>query len=155
MPFHLEIIVQTRVLPRSIAPLLRRLGQDVLDRHGVIGRIDSTLMVMSNGAIRRLNREFRSIDKPTDVLSFPTYATIDQIHREDDRPLYLGDLAISLEKVQRQALNYGHSFEREFAFLFVHGMLHLLGYDHDDAVKETQMFALQEEILAAHGLRRK
>ncbi len=94
-----------------------------------------------NENIRELNKEYRDIDRETDVLSFPM--------DEDDM---LGDIVISLEKAKEQAEEYGHSIEREISFLCVHSCLHLLGYDHETSEEdEREMFAKQEEILKQIG----
>ena len=111
--------------------------------------------------IREINNEHRKIDKATDVLSFPLVEFINgkpnilpgDIDPETNR-VYLGDIIISVEKAKKQAENFGHSFEREIAFLAVHGMLHLLGYDHENKNDETIMFAKQEEVLNEVGLKR-
>ena len=106
-------------------------------------------------SIRKLNRQFRNIDRSTDVLSFPLF---DYEGAEDEPPVdefmgMLGDIVISLETAKRQAAEYGHSFERETAFLCVHSMLHLLGYDHERSEEEdTEMRAKQTEIMKIMGL---
>ncbi len=94
-----------------------------------------------------LNRDWRGLDRPTDVLSFAERegeALVSPSSRQ-----FLGDIAISLDTARRQSEEYGHSLEREIAFLAIHGLLHLLGYDHQSADEEREMFALQREILGA------
>ena len=96
-----------------------------------------SLLITNDETIHQLNKEYRQKDKPTDVLSFPM---------EDD--IMLGDIVISLDTAKNQALEREIGLEREIAFLFIHGLLHLLGYDHETSVEdEKEMFALQEEIL--------
>ena len=96
-----------------------------------------SLLITNDETIHLLNKEYRQKDKPTDVLSFPM---------EDD--IMLGDIVISLDTAKNQALEREIGLEREIAFLFIHGLLHLLGYDHETSVEdEKEMFALQEEIL--------
>jgi probable rRNA maturation factor len=104
--------------------------------------------------IQEINRTYRQMDKPTDVLSFPMYeADEEEIEVFEDEPLLLGDIIISIPTAIAQAEEYNHSFDRELGFLAVHGFLHLLGYDHEEGeLAEKEMFAKQEEILAAHGL---
>ena len=102
-----------------------------------------SVSIVDNTEIRHLNRKYRGIDAPTDVLSFPMDGYV------------LGDIVISLEKAVEQAEEFGHSIERELGFLAAHGMLHLLGYDHKDEDSESEMFTAQEEILEAVGLGRK
>ena len=97
-----------------------------------------------NESIRELNREYRDIDRPTDVLSFP-------MDDEGDDSV-LGDIVISLERAMEQAEEYGHSLAREISFLTVHSCLHLLGYDHETGEEdEKEMFGKQEEILNKLG----
>ncbi len=104
---------------------------------------------VDNEFIHKLNREYRKVDRPTDVISF---AFLDG---EDDRnlilskkgPVSLGDIYISIDKAKEQAKEYGHPLRRELSFLFVHGLLHLLGYDHMTKKDEEVMFKLQDEIL--------
>lgn len=110
-----------------------------------------SISFVDNQEIQALNKKFRNIDKPTDVLSFPMLEFEDESkdgpeeHFEGEQPL--GDIVISVEKAIEQAEEYGHSKEREIAFLLVHGMLHLLGYDHEDGKDEILMFKKQDDIL--------
>lgn len=124
------------------------------------------LTLTDNAAIRQINREYRQIDAPTDVLSFPMiqfsragdFSDLENREEESFNPdtgeALLGDIVISVEKVKEQAKAYGHSEEREFAFLIVHSVLHLLGYDHmvpkDAAIMENK----QEDILKELGILR-
>ena len=107
-----------------------------------------SLVIVDDEQIRTINRSYRKIDKPTDVISF---ALKDQ---EDDYEMMegereLGDIFINVDALKRQAEAYGHSEEREFGFLFPHGLLHLCGYDHMSEEQEREMFALQEQIIDA------
>jgi probable rRNA maturation factor len=117
------------------------------------------LSFVDDDEIHRLNREFRQVDRPTDVLSFPMRESAGEepeIVFDGDDPLagVLGDIVISLQRAKAQSEEYGHSLEREIGFLFVHGLLHLLGYDHDHEAAEQEMFAKQEAVLAEAGLAR-
>lgn len=105
---------------------------------------EMNIIFMDKPQIQELNRTYRNIDKVTDVISFP-----------DQEDNYIGDIFICLERAQEQALDYGHSIEREIGFLAVHGYLHLLGYDHHTEAEEKIMFAKQEEILKRASLERK
>ena len=101
--------------------------------------------------IRSINNEFRKIDKETDVLSFPMFEK-DEIEemimsRKNEIPEAIGDIVISVERVQQQANEYGHSFEREFAYMIVHGFYHLMGYDHMEEQDKIVMRAKEENIL--------
>ena len=107
-----------------------------------------------NEGIRTLNSQYRGIDKETDVLSFPLLSFEKSEEPPTDEPqVMLGDIVLSLEKTRSQAEEFGHSFEREAAFLSVHSMLHLLGYDHVDSEEDDkEMRRRQREILARMGL---
>lgn len=101
--------------------------------------------------IRNINREYRNVDKQTDVLSFPMFEK-DEIQAIIDSNEYdvddvLGDIVISLEKVKEQATEYGHSFERELAYMIVHGFYHLMGYDHIKEEDKEKMRPKEEKIL--------
>ena len=115
---------------------------------------------MDNAAIQVINREYRGKDVPTDVISFALEESGEDelpiFFEEEDEllPRNLGDLMISTERAAEQALEYGHTFERELGFLAVHGFLHLNGYDHMEPEDEKEMFGLQKEILDAYGLKR-
>lgn len=108
--------------------------------------------------IHKINKEYRNVDKETDVLSFPMFEkeeieTITQkskIEKED----ILGDIVISIEKVKEQAKEYGHSFERELAYMIVHGFYHLIGYDHIEEDEKKEMRAKEEVILNKLGIKR-
>ena len=113
--------------------------------------------------IHELNKEYRGIDRPTDVLSFAMNESIDEEldiiydlgeNEAIDLPEILGDIIISVETAIAQSKEYGHSIHREIGFLFVHGFLHLLGYDHQDEASEAEMMGKQETVLAEVGLSR-
>jgi len=107
--------------------------------------------------IQELNKKHRGIDKVTDVLSFPMLESFDNFEDECDAftgMVDIGDIYINPERVKEQAEEYGHSYKREYCFLALHGMLHLLGYDHITADEERQMFALQKTILDKAEIRR-
>lgn len=104
--------------------------------------------------IHILNREHRNVDKPTDVLSFPQYDPEELECFTPGDELVLGDIVISLEHARAQATEYGHSYVREIAFLCVHSVLHLLGFDHIEKEDEEAMLALQNEILEDIGITR-
>lgn len=108
---------------------------------------DLTLVLSNDAQICALNRQFRGMDTPTDVLSF----TLDEINPRSGRK-YLGDVIISLERAQEQAATAGHSTLAELALLTVHGILHLFGYDHERAAEKAQMWAMQNAILASLGI---
>ena len=114
--------------------------------------VEVSVLFVDNEGIRVLNRDYRNKDQATDVLSFPQYASLDEM-KGDPEP-NLGDIVISLERAHEQAEEYGHSLEREVGFITVHSMYHLLGYDHDTDVHTEAMRAKEEAVLQALGLKR-
>ncbi|MBS5842330.1 MAG: rRNA maturation RNase YbeY [Clostridiales bacterium] len=123
------------------------------EKNGIRG-LEVNILFTDDQSIRNINREYREIDSSTDVLSFPindfSYGTGEiQPYNVDENSflLLLGDIVVSLPAMKHQAEEYGHSVERECAFLICHGMLHLFGYDHMNEVDEQQMFAFADEIL--------
>lgn len=131
-----------------------------LSAEGVGVDCEISVLLTDNEGIHALNREYRNVDRPTDVLSFPANELIPgefdaemcDIDPETGRA-FLGDMAISLEKCAAQAEEYGHSFERELMYLTVHSTLHLLGYDHvDEAEMKRQMRAREELIMSGLGV---
>ncbi|PCN44410.1 rRNA maturation RNase YbeY [Brevibacillus laterosporus] len=119
------------------------------------------ITLVNNERIHELNRDYRGVDRPTDVLSFALNEEGEgdmEIFVEesefDDYPNMLGDIIISIPRTKEQAQDYGHSFERELGFLAVHGFLHLIGYDHGTPEEEKDMFTRQENILQEVGLTR-
>ena len=140
--------------------------------------IELDLSIVSNEEIQVLNRDYRGLDKPTDVLSFALtevtsefdvdFAHLDlteeaeetedleetEFEDEEAIPQHLGDIIISYPRAQEQAQDYGHSLDRELAFLAVHGFLHLNGYDHQIEEEAQEMFKIQEEVLTTYGLTR-
>ncbi len=123
-----------------------------------------TLSLITDEEMRQLNQTYRGIDKTTDVLSFAMRETVgDELEiffNEDDEENgsildeLLGDVVISVPRAVQQSKEYGHSLEREIGFLFIHGFLHLIGYDHQDETSEKVMIAKQEQILREAGLTR-
>ena len=124
------------------------------------------VIITDNQEIRAINKEHRQIDAPTDVLSFPlvdyeTPADFDHVENyvedyfdPDTGELLLGDIVVSVDKVEEQAEKYGHSTTRELAFLIAHSMLHLCGFDHMDDDERLEMEAKQSEILERRGYSR-
>ncbi len=109
-----------------------------------VGVVEFNVIIVDNDYIHRLNKEYRKIDRPTDVI---TFALEDNQDIKYDNYRLLGDIYISVDKAHSQAEEYGHSFKREICFLAVHGFLHLLGYDHMEKNEEKIMFEHQDMIL--------
>lgn len=112
---------------------------------------DITFSVVDDEEIHQVNKEYRNVDRPTDVISFPANEGESIVSLPDG---FLGDIMISLPRAEAQAEEYGHSLKRELSFLAVHGTLHLLGYDHMTEEEAKEMFALQDIILNEMGITR-
>lgn len=110
------------------------------------------VIIIDNAEIHEINKTYRGIDRETDVISFALEDDDTFIELPDIR--ILGDIYISLDKAREQASNYNHSLKRELAFLMIHGLLHLLGYDHMNKDDEEIMFKLQKELLDEYGIKR-
>jgi probable rRNA maturation factor len=163
----LEIVWDNEQEEYEIKDDLIALLENILQKAGEAEGIEQgevALTFVDNTRIHELNLEYRGIDRPTDVLSFAMNESgedeLDIIYEVEegkaleDVPDVLGDIIISVTRAQEQALEYGHSLERELGFLFVHGFLHLLGYDHQDEASEAEMMSKQEKVLAQVGLTR-
>ena len=109
------------------------------------------VIIVDNDKIHEINRDYRNIDRETDVISF---ALEDDTSIINQNVRVLGDIYISIDKAKDQAKEYGHSLKRELCFLTTHGFLHLMGYDHMIKEDEEEMFSLQEEILEKYGVGR-
>ena len=131
--------------------LMRRAVEATLAYEGICNDVEVSITFADDESIHSLNLEYRGIDRPTDVLSFPLEEDIK--NNRVRGPIMLGDIVISLERAIAQAEEYGHSFQRETAFLCIHSMLHLLGYDHElgDA-EDADMRRRQREIIESIGL---
>ena len=160
-----EIIIENEQEKQEVAAeieeTVRRVILKTLEFEECDFDAEVSVTIVDNETIREINRQQRNIDKATDVLSFPMLYfdengdIIDSDYDTDGGLLLLGDIVISAERAMEQAKEFGHSFRREMAFLTVHSMLHLLGYDHvDDPEGERIMFAKQEEILNLLGISR-
>lgn len=146
--------------------IIRDVVLAVLDYESCPYEAEVNVIVTDNEEIRALNRQYRDIDAPTDVLSFPMLefeTPSDFSHVEEDYEdcfnpetgeLMLGDIILSVDKIREQAENYGHSQIRELAFLVAHSMLHLCGYDHVEEAQREEMERKQREILELRGYKR-
>ena len=163
MPKH-EIIISADVpgVDEGLRSFLRRVIRTALDAEGVDVPCEINVLLTNDTGIQRVNMDMRGVDAPTDVLSFPMFELTpgDKLSEDDADPATglapLGDMCISLERVKDQAKEYGHSNRRELAYLAVHSVLHLLGYDHlDEGPMKAQMRAREEDIMKELGLERK
>ncbi|MCC0635434.1 rRNA maturation RNase YbeY [Clostridioides difficile] len=118
---------------------------ECLDYEGYDDNYEVSLSFVDNKEIHELNREYRGVDRPTDVLSFPLLSDdFEDVELEEES---LGDIVVSLERALEQSIEYNHSFEREVCFLICHSMFHLLGYDHDTDENTKEMREKEEYIL--------
>lgn len=144
----INIIDQTRKKELTeYLPLLEEYYLKTLDVLGLGDDYDLSLVICGRKTIRNINRDYRKIDRVTDVISFACIDSEDDFGDEYEDNFYLGDIFINTERVKSQAKAYGHSIKREFVFLFVHGLLHLLGYDHMNEEDEKVMFGFQKKIV--------
>ena len=144
---------QEGAISYALKMLIRRSVVATLDCEGYENDCEISVTLTDNEGIRALNKQYRNIDAPTDVLSFPLV----EYEKTDEPPVdeatMLGDIVISLERAEEQADEFGHSFEREVSFLTVHSMLHLLGYDHVNSdEEEAEMREHQRAVMKHLGL---
>ena len=138
-----NIVKEVEIEEINVDKIIKKLARKVSWIEKVRGRHFVSFIIVDEAKIWEINKQYRNIDRPTDVISF---AEIDDtIDRK--LPEEMGDIFICKEKVYSQAKEYGHSREREFAFLAPHGLYHLLGYDHQTTEDEEVMFTKQENIL--------
>lgn len=165
MTFYVENETQV-IFPFDVEEIVRLVAERALDTEGCEYEVQLNVLLTDNEGIHNFNKEYRGIDRETDVLSFPNldfecpaeFLIEEECEADyfdpDTGELILGDIIISVEKVKEQAENYGHSLKREFAFLVAHSMLHLCGYDHMEAEEAEIMEKKQEAILTALGITR-
>ncbi len=146
-------------IPSGLRILIRRSCNAVLEEEGFEGSAEVSVSFVDNKEIKKLNNQYRGVDQPTDVLSFPLSEGDGNRENFDKNPetgaLLLGDIAISMEKAMAQAEMYNHSLQREVAYLTVHSMFHLLGYDHEKGgLQAVQMREKEETVLIKLGVPR-
>ena len=135
-------VLELEILNDYVNYLVKRLN---------LGNCEFNIIIVDNEKIHDINREYRNVDRETDVISFALEDNMD-IKYDDFR--LLGDIYISLDKCYSQALEYEHSKVREICFLATHGILHLLGYDHMNEDDEKEMFSLQNKLLEGYNIKR-
>jgi probable rRNA maturation factor len=151
----------------SYETLISQVISGSLEEEEVDRDVQISVIFVDNEEIHKINKEFRNVDRPTDVLSFPMIEYKDgKVYKEqykgleldksffDQGELVLGDIAISIEQTLEQSKEYGHSFERELAYLTVHSVLHLLGYDHMEEEDKEKMRTREEVILEKLNIKR-
>lgn len=155
LKIYFENNQQKHSIHYKLKMLIRHTILETLDYEGMENDAEVSVTFVDDEGIRELNKRFRNMDKPTDVLSFPLL----DYEGESEEPFFdelchnLGDIVISLERAMAQANEFGHSFEREVAFLTAHSMLHLLGYDHELSDEDdADMRKRQNDIMERLGL---
>jgi probable rRNA maturation factor len=142
---RIDVQVGARYQGKVKPAVLRRAAQATLDQQRLKRHVELTIVITGNAQLRSLNRAFRDVDAPTDVLSFAT----DEQPRPDT--VYLGDVVISYTKAREQAHAGGHPLEAELQLLVVHGVLHLLGHDHYSAAEKNVMWKAQAAVMKKLG----
>ena len=154
------------IFPFDPLEIAAAVAEEVLDMENCPYESEINVLITDNEGIQMYNREYRGIDKETDVLSFPNvpfevpadFDIVDQMEADcfqpDSGELILGDIILSCDRIREQAENYGHSIRREFAFLVAHSMLHLCGYDHMEPEEAAVMEAKQNQVLEKLGITR-
>ncbi len=137
----------------NLSDLMEKAAAATLAREGVPTEdVEISITFVDDEEIRELNAQYRDIDKVTDVLSFPQFESTDDLPEEGE--IILGDVVLNVEQAKRQTEEYGHSEDREIIYLFVHSLLHLLGYDHMEEDERAEMRGAEEEIMNELGLPR-
>jgi probable rRNA maturation factor len=148
--FQIEVQIDQQLARQVDESALRAAVAATLRDQNVTSDAALTLVITDDETIRRLNRQFRQIDAPTDVLAFPAFDESPFV-APPDQPTYLGDVIVSQPRAAAQAATAGHSLSAELALLAVHGTLHLLGHDHTTPQEKALMWRAQETILTALG----
>ncbi|WP_337018993.1 rRNA maturation RNase YbeY [Oceanobacillus massiliensis] len=156
---YIDFHDKTKTVAADYIDLLQRLLDFAAEKEGISKEAEMSVNFVDNKEIQELNRNYRQKDTPTDVISFAMQESVEgELEVIDligeDMPLTLGDIVISVDKAKEQAIDYDHSYERELAFLTLHGFLHLLGYDHMNKHDEEIMFKRQDDILGEFGIER-
>lgn len=146
---RIGIFNETELELKETMKEIKKIIQFTLKKENV-KNAECNIVFVTNEKIHEINYQYRGIDRPTDVISF----ALEDNQDFEMKIRILGDIYISVEKAKEQAEAYGHSFRREISFLAVHGILHLLGYDHMEKEDEKIMFAKQEEVLNQYGILR-
>lgn len=155
----MRILCDEERIPSQELELMKTLEQAAklcLKEEGIPDeRIEISLSFVSLEEIHELNNMYRQVDRPTDVLSFPLIEDFNELDWEnEEEEILLGDVVICLEKARQQAKEYGHSEKREIVYLFVHSVLHLLGYDHMEDADKAEMRRQEEIVMDALDLKR-
>lgn len=148
----IAFVNETNYVIDDYKELITNLFFEVIKQENIDKYYEISVVFVTKEKIQEINKQYRSIDQVTDVISF---ALLEGNYNHYDNITTLGDIFICIEKMKEQAIEYNHSESRELAFLSCHGLLHLLGYDHDNEVNEKIMFKKQKQILNILNIKRK
>lgn len=153
---QIDFLDQTNSISSDHIHLLEELIQFVSEKEQIGEKKEVSITFVHDEEIRSINKTYRQKDEPTDVISFAMLETDEDevIIKDKDLPVMLGDIIISVDKVKQQSISYHHSYKRELGFLVIHGLLHLLGYNHLTKSDEVEMFQKQTNYLKEFGLER-
>ncbi|HLR14460.1 MAG TPA: rRNA maturation RNase YbeY [Bacillota bacterium] len=153
---HIDFVDEQQYLSKEHVQLITDLLELASTIEETPQNSEVSITIVSDDEIQEINREYRGVDRPTDVISFEMQDDLKDLPMDIQHQVgnMLGDIIVSIHRAREQATEYNHSVEREVGFLVVHGFLHLLGYTHDSEEEEQQMFAKQKEILDQYGLKR-
>ena len=144
---------EEHVVTQEILDTMLKAAEICIDAENIdVDRSEISVTFVDMEEIHQLNLDYRGVDSPTDVLSFPQFDDLNDL--PEDGEIALGDVVICKQKAEEQAEEFGHSFEREIMYLFVHSVLHLLGYDHMDEDEKKIMRRREEEVMAELGITR-
>ena len=154
-----EIVFKDIEEDKKYEPIIKKVLETCFEEEKMKdSKLCVTVTLTNPENIREINKQFRNIDRATDVLSFPMFEKDELDKKIEENDFYtddiLGDLVISIEKVEEQAKEYGHSFERELSYMVVHGFYHLMGYDHIEEEDKKIMREKEEVILAKLNITR-
>lgn len=156
MTLLIDFIDETETVSDEQTQLVQNILNFAAEQEGIEDESEVSVTFVTNERIQEINREYRSKDQPTDVISF----ALEELGEDEVEiigagiPRVLGDIIISIDRTKEQAEEYNHSVSRELGFLALHGFLHLLGYDHMEEEEEKKMFKRQKDILDEYGLKR-
>ncbi|MFC4652401.1 rRNA maturation RNase YbeY [Lactococcus nasutitermitis] len=161
---YVELTDETGKVPKKIIEQTQKVLAFAADFIKLPENKEMAVTFVDNARSHELNLQYRDTDRPTDVISLEYKPDEEEYFFDEDTEIpeelleeldpFIGELFISIDKAAEQAADYGHSLEREYGWLTVHGFLHINGYDHYTPEEEKEMFGLQEEILSAYGLTR-
>ena len=151
---YIEINNETSRDLAYLDPIYKNLLEKTLEKVNFSTNCSVSVTFVDVDFIHKLNKEYRSIDRPTDIISFAYLDDINEKNIKSDYQIDLGEMYICVDVAEQNAIEFKSNLKKELCFLFIHGVLHLLGYDHMTSAEEKEMFSLQEEILSSLNINR-